>query len=250
VRGALIAAEPRLAATTFTVRNGVDLEAFPGRAAVLARDGDAVAAWRTRLDAQGRPLIVAVVGQVAPEKGLHTLARAAAILRERRCDVVVAVAGNIGKGYARPGRPRNAVWRKVEAMRAGYTARLDAAAAGASFVLLGTVKHRELLALLAAADLFASPSLTPEPCPLPALEALAMNLPVVASNEGGYPELVGDAGLLVPPDDPGTLADVIEDLVARASMRERLAERARAQATVHSWDASASALAAMVAALE
>src|SRR5262245_4690766 len=68
VRDAVIASEPRLAGRTFTVRNGVDLKAFPGRAAVAAADGDEVARWRERLDARDRPLVL-TVGRVAPEKG-------------------------------------------------------------------------------------------------------------------------------------------------------------------------------------
>ena len=60
VRDAVVAAEPRLAGRTFTVRNGVDLEAFPGRSAVTAIAGDEVARWRARLDARDRPLVLAV----------------------------------------------------------------------------------------------------------------------------------------------------------------------------------------------
>jgi glycosyltransferase involved in cell wall biosynthesis len=249
VRAAVLSAEPRLAERTFTVRNGVDLDAFPGRAAVRASDGAAVTRWRQRLEAEGRPLIVAVVGQVAPEKGLHTLAEAAAILRTRGIDAVVAVAGNVGHGYARPGRARSATWRRVESLRENYVGRLHEAARGAPFTILGKLRPDDLRVLLAAADVFASPSLTPEPCPLPVLEALAMDLPVVASDDGGYPELVGDAGVLLPPDQPGALADVLQELLLGAAARARYAERARAQAARHSWDASAAALASMVAAV-
>jgi glycosyltransferase involved in cell wall biosynthesis len=72
---------------------------------------------------------------------------------------------------------------------------------------------------------------------------MAMDLPVIASSEGGYPELVGDAAILVPPDDAGALADALEHLVAYPGERERLAQRARPQAARHTWDATADALA-------
>jgi glycosyltransferase involved in cell wall biosynthesis len=103
VRDAVIAAEPRLAERTFTVRNGVDLTSFPGRSAVIAVDGREVALWRERLDAHDRPLVL-VVGRVAPEKGQHVLAAAAALLAERGLRPVVAMVGHVGGAYERPGR--------------------------------------------------------------------------------------------------------------------------------------------------
>lgn len=246
VRTALVSVEPRLERKTFVVRNGVDLDAFPGRAALRAGAGEQIGMWQRRLRSDDRPLILAVVGQVAPEKGLHVLATASAILRDRGVEHVVAIAGNLGRGYVRPGRARHPAWREIERLAQGYPARVMAAARGAHVELLGRLHHNDVRALLAAADVFVSPSLMPEPCPLPALEALAMDLPVVTSDDGGYPELVGDAGLLVPPGDPGALADTLQTLLARAALRDDLARRARRQAARHTWDASAASLAALV----
>ena len=242
VQREIVRLEPRLEGRTGTVRNGVDLDAFPGRAAVRARDPDATAAWRRRLDAVGRPLVVAV-GRVTPEKGTHVLAEAAALLRARGCDLVIAVAGQKQARYQRPGRARHPLWQRIEQLNDGYLGRVTTTADGLPFHLLDTVAPPALLQLLAAADVFVAPSLSPEPCPLPALEALAMDLPVVASCEGGYPELVGDAAILVPPDDAGALADALGYLVEHSSERERLASLARPQAARHTWDATAAALA-------
>jgi glycosyltransferase involved in cell wall biosynthesis len=77
---------------------------------------------------------------------------------------------------------------------------------------------------------------------LPVLEALAMDLPVIASRNGGYPELVGDAAALVPAGDEQALADALYALLRSPSERERLARGARAQAARHTWDATAAAL--------
>jgi glycosyltransferase involved in cell wall biosynthesis len=227
VRRELVRLEPRLEGRTGTVRNGVDLEAFPGRDAVRAKEPEAIAAWRRRLDATDRPLVVAV-GRVTPEKGTHVLAEAAALLQVRGCDVVIAVAGQKQARYQRPGRARHPLWQRIEQLNEGYLGRVTTTAEELPFHLLDTV---------------APPSLSPEPCPLPALEAMAMDLPVVASCEGGYPELVGDAAILVQPDDAGALADAIEHLVAHPGERERLARLARPQAARHTWDATAAALA-------
>jgi glycosyltransferase involved in cell wall biosynthesis len=242
VRRAICEVEPRLEARTATVRNGIDLQAYPGRAAVRALDPDGVRAWRTRLEAVGRPLVVAV-GRVTPEKGTHVLAEATALLRARGRDFVVAVAGQKRARYQRPGRARHPVWREIERLNEGYLERVTATAEGHPFHLLDTVGPADLLRLLAAADVFVAPSLSPEPCPLPVLEAMAMDLPVVASADGGYPELVGDAAVLVRPGDAEALADALDVMLTSASARERYASRARDQAARHTWDATAAALA-------
>jgi glycosyltransferase involved in cell wall biosynthesis len=245
VRDAIVEVEPRLEGRIATVRNGIDLDAFPGRAALAAADPAGVRAWRERLDAVDRPLVVAV-GRVTPEKGTHVLAEATALVGARGVDVVVAVAGQKRARYQRPGRARHPMWREVERLNEGYLERVTAAAEGHPFHLLDTVEPHDLLRLLAAADVFAAPSLTPEPCPLPVLEALAMDLPVIASGEGGYPELVGDAAMLVPPGDARALADRIEEMVGRQGVRAEYARRARPQAARHTWDATAAALAGLV----
>jgi glycosyltransferase involved in cell wall biosynthesis len=238
VRDAVIAAEPRLAERTFTVRNGVDLTSFPGRSAVVAADGREVALWRERLDARDRPLVL-VVGRVAPEKGQHVLAAAAALLAERGLRPVVAMVGHVGGAYERPGRARARRWRELEALVPKYAERVAAGGAGADVRLLGALAPAEVRHLLAAADVFVSPSLAPEPCGLPVLEALAMDLPVVATDGGATPELIGDAGILVPPGDHAALADALEFLLSSPGASEALAVRARAQASRHSWDATA-----------
>src|SRR5262249_61563650 len=99
----------------------------------------------------------------------------------------------------------------------------------------------------AAADVFVAPSLSPEPCGLPVLEAMAMDLPVVASADGAYPELVGDAAVLVPAGDPDALADGIESVLLRPGLSNQLARRARSQAARHTWDATAEALTRLAA---
>lgn len=61
------------------------------------------------------------------------------------------------------------------------------------------------------------------------MEAMALGLPVVASNVMGIPELVEDGvtGLLAPPGLPGPLADRIEQLACNRGLRHRLAAAAR-----------------------
>lgn len=77
---------------------------------------------------------------------------------------------------------------------------------------------------------------------LTALEAMAAGVPVVASNRGSLPELIGDAGLLVDPADPAALSRALQLVIGDAGTRARLSAAGRARAAAYSWDASADIL--------
>ena len=72
--------------------------------------------------------------------------------------------------------------------------------------------RRDLPALLDAADAFVLSSAW-EGMPLAAGEAMSMEKPVVATDVGGLRELIGDAGILVPPSDAAALADAMISLM-------------------------------------
>ena len=88
--------------------------------------------------------------------------------------------------------------------------------------------YRFLEAILAAADVFVQPSRT-EGLPLAVLEAMAHGLPVVATGVGGIPEAIEDqeSGQLVPPGDPGALADAVARVLESPETAGMLARRAR-----------------------
>jgi glycosyltransferase involved in cell wall biosynthesis len=89
--------------------------------------------------------------------------------------------------------------------------------------------------LLAAADLFVSSSLW-EGLPTVILESMAARLPVVATDVSGTRDIVEDGvtGLLVPPRDPGALAEAILDMSRDRARAERMAERARQRVSAFS----------------
>ena len=125
-------------------------------------------------------------------------------------------------------------WRVVIAGR-----REDAAATlDAQVIALGWERRVRLLGprddipdLLAAADVFAMPSLN-EALPMALLEAMFSGTAIVASAVGGIPEAVRDGreGLLVPPGDVDALAASLTRLLESAELRRRLGEAARARA--------------------
>jgi glycosyltransferase involved in cell wall biosynthesis len=68
------------------------------------------------------------------------------------------------------------------------------------------------------------PSVDPEAGPLVVLEAMSVGVPVVATDHGGPAEVIGEAGLLVPPRDPDALARAIRALLDDPVLRHRCAE--------------------------
>ena len=86
--------------------------------------------------------------------------------------------------------------------------------------------------LLARADVVVHPSLT-EGMSNAVMEAMAAGRPVVATSVGGTPELLGDRGVLVPPQEPAALAAAIERLLADPACAATLGRRARDWSRAH-----------------
>jgi phosphatidylinositol alpha-mannosyltransferase len=92
---------------------------------------------------------------------------------------------------------------------------------------LGRVDDDELASRLAGAAVFCSPALGGESFGLVVAEAMAAGTAVVASDIDGYREVVGSAGVLVPPGDPPALASALESVLAAPARRAALAGAAR-----------------------
>jgi glycosyltransferase involved in cell wall biosynthesis len=171
----------------------------------------------------GRPsLLVGYVGRLAPEKGVGVLLHATAGQPDWRLRIV-------GDGPARQGLERLAG-------RLGL---------GGQVAFTAALAHHRLPELYRELDVLAVPSL-PTPrwqeqfCRV-AVEAMASGVPVVASASGSLPEVVGDAGLLVPPGDPAALRAALRDLADRPERRRELGGRGRARAARFSWGSVAQA---------
>jgi glycosyltransferase involved in cell wall biosynthesis len=118
-------------------------------------------------------------------------------------------------------------------MEAGYTEKLKLLATelGVSEKVVFTGHRRDVPALMAAADIYAMPSQL-EPFGLVYLEAMAMELPVIALNRGGTPEVVenGSDGLLSDPGDAQSLADNLLTCVKEPQRRAEMGRHGRHRA--------------------
>jgi len=105
----------------------------------------------------------------------------------------------------------------------------------------GYVEEAERKRLLSTASILVLPSLE-EGFGIPALEAMAIGLPVISSDRGALPEVIGDAGVLIDPEDVRALAVAIERVLSDDHLRRGLSAKGVERANHFSWDASADAL--------
>ncbi len=108
--------------------------------------------------------------------------------------------------------------------------------------LVGAVDDERMVELYAEAEVAVVPSLY-EGFSLPAIEAMACGIPLVATTGGALPEVVGghgETGLLVPPGDPGALAAAIGSLLDDAGERARIGAAGRRRVLERfTWQATA-----------
>lgn len=99
---------------------------------------------------------------------------------------------------------------------------------------LDYVSDEDLASLYQRAEALLFPSLY-EGFGLPPIEAMRQGCPVICSNGGSLPEVVGDAGLVLPLEDPSQWADAIETLLGDPDRRAKLLNAGHARASRFSW---------------
>lgn len=101
--------------------------------------------------------------------------------------------------------------------------------------LLGYVKDELIAPLYAGAAAFCYPSRY-EGFGLPALEAMASGVPVITSNRTSLPEVVGDAGLMMAPDDVDAMREHLRQLLEDRAYAAALGQRGLLRAQTFSWE--------------
>jgi len=177
----------------------------------------ALQAWRRRYAFPDTPLLLHV-GHTQPRKNLEGLLHALALLRRRNAEVVVFQVGGTPT-------PRQA-------------ALIESLGLQEAIRFLGSVADSELVALYNLADVFIFPSFY-EGFGLPPLEAMACGTPVVVSNAASLPEVVGDAGLLVDPHEPESIAEAVGQVLQDPELAEELRQKGLKRAQQFTWKRTA-----------
>jgi glycosyltransferase involved in cell wall biosynthesis len=164
--------------------------------------------------------VILSVGRMVEKKGFTYLIEACRMLKERGYDFECRIVGGADKFT-------EVIKARIRELKLEDTVTLHPA-----------VTQEELRGIYQQADIFALPCQVLENgdrdgIPNVLVEAMAMRLPVVSTAISGIPELIADRrnGLLVPQKDAAALADVLEELLADAGLRERLGAAAREQVT-------------------
>ena len=103
---------------------------------------------------------------------------------------------------------------------------------------IGFVDDSLLPALLSAASIFVWPSLW-EGFGLPPLEAMACGAPVITSNTSSLPEVVGDAALMVQPEDTEAISEAMRSLAGDAALCASFKQLGLERATKFTWKRTA-----------
>jgi glycosyltransferase involved in cell wall biosynthesis len=88
------------------------------------------------------------------------------------------------------------------------------------------------------ADLFIFPSAC-ESFGIPMIEAMACEVPIIASNKSSVPEIAGDASIIVDPDDIETFAQSMFAVLTDSELRDSLIEKGKKRVQMFSWERNA-----------
>ena len=193
------------------VYNGLDERVTSPSAEYEARVRD-----RFQLDAP----FVLYAGNIKPHKNVDRLIEAFALLRQKGMTQVKLLL--IGDDISKYSSLRRLVHRHQLHQQVRF---------------LGFVSIETLAALYRLAQVFVFPSLY-EGFGLPPLEAMANGTPVITSNVSSLPEVVGDAALMIDPNDAPGLADAMHRVLSDDALRADLVRRGLARVTAFSWERS------------
>jgi alpha-maltose-1-phosphate synthase len=227
MRADILAAYPEISPERVRViRNGIDTDEYrpDPHTDVLERYG----VDRTR------PYVI-FVGRITRQKGVPVLLRAAAGLIPEAQLVLLAGAADTPEQLAE-------VTELVDGLRATRSG---------VFWIPEMLPKPEVIQLLTHAAVFAIPSVY-EPLGIVNLEAMACGTAVAGSRTGGIPEVVadGETGLLVPPGEPGPLADALNVLLRDPGRARAMGEAGRKRAVAEfGWPAIAAQTADLYAEL-
>lgn len=152
------------------------------------------------------PPVIGIAAVVTPWKGQHVLLDALALVHHPTARVEI-MGGTAPKDDPYASSLRARAGRSDIAGRVAFLGHVDAP--------LDRMRTWTITVLA---------SVDPEAGPLTALESMSIGVPIVGTNHGGMTEVMGDAGVLVPPADPTALAAAIDRLLADRDLWERCRE--------------------------
>ena len=191
------------------IHNGIDLDRFKPASHEVGTKKD-----------RPNPTIMTTASADSPLKGLDTLLRAFALVLRDKPLARLTLIGAL--------KPDGDTRKQIEHLKIGHA--IDEK---------GRVTAEEMVSLYQSATLAVVPSVY-EGFGFPAGEAMACGVPLVSTSGGALPEVVGDAGITVPVQDPGAMAAAITALLKDSERQQTLGQAGLARVTKEfSWSRAA-----------
>ena len=162
------------------------------------------------------------VGTVEPRKNIPVLIDAFTIIKEKFPEYKLVICGQIGI-------KSEIFYKKMQEIPENVKK---------DIILTGYVPVLELPYLYNGCEVFVYPSLY-EGFGLPVLEAMSCGVPVITSKTSSLPEVVGDAGILVNPENCEEIVEAILFVLDNENMRKTLSKKGLERAKLFSWENTA-----------
>jgi glycosyltransferase involved in cell wall biosynthesis len=156
------------------------------------------------------------VGTLEPRKNHSTLLKAFDIIAHSYPEIALVLVGGAGWNAQQISRQIKEMRHGDRIYRLGYTGRED------------------MPALYRLAEVFVYPSIY-EGYGLPVLEAMACGTPTITSTVSSMPEIIGDAGILVSPDNAVELSAAMLELLGNPQLAAELTQKSQKRALGFSW---------------
>jgi len=193
LKGTFAGRSPRLAAKTAIIFNGVNTQLFYPKEQIREAN------------------TIFFVGRFDEEKGVLQLVRAYSHVLDRHPDASLVIGGATGFGVHRETDYVRKVQELAQSLVRNRNARIQ---------FPGYIDHdKDLPSWFQRATVFAAPSLFQEPFGMVNVEAMACGTPVVGSSRGGIPEVLGETGILLNPEDTDKFGAALSTLLDRAEYR-------------------------------
>ena len=163
------------------------------------------------------PAVILAVGTIEPRKNIARLIRSFRVLRERKVEARLLIAGRKG-------------WLCDDVFE-----ELEKSEFAEDIHYLGEVSDNALAALMRQATVLAYPSLW-EGFGMPVLEGMACGTAVLTSNRGSLKEVAGDAAHLIDPESDEEMIEGLQRLLEDDSYRADLVQRGRKRRDLFTWE--------------
>lgn len=190
------------------IYNGIDHKVFKPCSSPKPLDDPYVLCVGSEQPRKNLPLLLQAFRRFKADKGIEDLK-------------LVKVGNPGGKGF------RQQTLKLIERFNLGRDVRFT-----------GFISEKELSGYYSNAQCLVFPSLY-EGFGLPVVEAMACGCPVITSNTSSLPEIIGDAGIIVDPQDIDGLEEAMREVLTNQDLQEELRRRGIKQASRFSWEKTA-----------